>query len=434
MRRDIVHPGAKQLKYEIREIVEFAKKLEQWNIELCWENIGDPVIKGEKISPWMKETISALAMEDSSYSYVDTQGIPETREFLAAAVNDRGGMKITADDIIFFNGLGDAVAKIFGFLKRESRILGPSPAYSTLSSAEAAHSGYDHLTYKLDPENNWQPDLTDIENKIKYNDSIAGILIINPDNPTGAVYPKKTLEKIVALAKQYNIFIICDETYANIVFPGENTASLAEVIDGVPGMALRSISKEIPWPGARCGWIEVYNQHNDENFTLYIQSVLNAKRLEVCSTNLPQKAIPIIMSDKRYPGHLKRRAEMFSNRADEAFEVFSTIDGIYMVKPRGALYFTVVFKDGVLNKSQKLSLDRSDLTQFIKETTAELAPDKQFVYYLLARTGICVVPLSGFASPLLGFRMTLLESDDKKREWVYQTAADCVKEYLGSGK
>ena len=105
--------------------------------------------------------------------------------------------EISDDDIVFFNGLGDAVAKIFGFLKREARIIGPSPAYSTHSSAEAAHSGYSHLTYELDPDNGWMPDLEDIENKIKYNDAIAGILIINPDNPTGAVYPRKILEQIV---------------------------------------------------------------------------------------------------------------------------------------------------------------------------------------------------------------------------------------------
>ncbi|PWG73939.1 aminotransferase, partial [Enterococcus hirae] len=83
------------------------------------------------------------------------QGNPETRRFLADLVNQRGGCQISEDEISFFNGLGDAVGKIFGYLKREARVIGPSPAYSTHSSAEAAHSGYKHLTYKLDPENNW---------------------------------------------------------------------------------------------------------------------------------------------------------------------------------------------------------------------------------------------------------------------------------------
>ena len=432
MRRDLVHQGANQLRYEIREIVEFARSLEKWKIEISWENIGDPVEKGEKVADWMKKIVGDLALNDRSYAYVDTQGLAESRDFLAEQVNARGGLKIGANDIIFFNGLGDAVAKIFGFLKREARILGPSPAYSTLSSAEAAHSGYDHLTYRLDPHNAWQPDLKDIENKVKYNDSIAGILLINPDNPTGAVYPRSTLEKIVQIARENRLFVICDETYANIVFPGEETASLSEVINGIPGMALRSISKEVPWPGARCGWVEVYNKHSDKNFETYINSLLNAKRLEVCSTNLPQRAIPLILGDPRYPGHLKKRAAMFAGRAGQAFNIFSAIEGISTVKAKGALYFTVVFNDGVLKSGQSLALKDQSLKNYIIDKTNGLADDKKFVYYLLAKTGICVVPLSGFASPLKGFRMTLLETDDERRGWIYETTAKAIEEYLAS--
>nr|MCU0824893.1 aminotransferase class I/II-fold pyridoxal phosphate-dependent enzyme [Leptospira sp.] len=189
MRRNIVHSGADALIYEIRQIVAIAKKIEAMGVTITWENIGDPIQKGESIPDWMKEIVSGLVSENKSWAYTATQGDEQTRKFLANKVNERGGSQITHEDILFFNGLGDAVAKIFGFMRREARILGPSPAYSTLSSAEAAHSGYEHLTYELNPNNDWMPDLEDIENKVKYNDSIAGILLINPDNPTGAVYP-----------------------------------------------------------------------------------------------------------------------------------------------------------------------------------------------------------------------------------------------------
>ncbi|WP_028974978.1 pyridoxal phosphate-dependent aminotransferase [Spirochaeta cellobiosiphila] len=432
MRRDIVHPGAGQLRYEIREIVEFAKKLGQWDISIIWENIGDPIAKGEQIESWIKEIISKLTLQDDSYGYVDTQGIQTTREFLSQQVNKRGGAQITPNDIIFFNGLGDAVAKLFGFLKREARILGPSPAYSTLSSAEAAHSGYAHLTYDLDPDQGWQPNLKDIENKVKYNDAIAGILLINPDNPTGAVYPKETLLQIVEIARKYNIFIICDETYANIVFPSYRTAALSEVIGEVPGIALRSLSKEIPWPGARCGWIEVFNQDSDDNFSEYINSLLNAKRLEVCSTSLPQKAIPALLGHPNYPGHLEKRAKVFEDRAKEASQIFDKINGIKMIQPKGALYFTIVFEEGVLKDGQYLSIPNDDLRIFIESNINNLEWDKRFVYYLLAQQGICVVPLSGFASPLKGFRMTLLEVNDGLRREIYQKVGIAIEEYLSS--
>ena len=203
--------------------------------------------------------------------------------------------------------MGDAISKIYAFLRKESRIIGPSPAYSTHSSAEASHSGSPHITYNLLPEKNWLPDMTDMENKIKYNPTISGILIINPDNPTGMVYPKKILEQIVALAKKYDLFIISDEIYRNIAHNADKMFSLAEVIGETPGIAMKGISKEFPWPGSRCGWTETYNKEKDAVFAKYVQSILDAKMLEVCSTTLPQTVIPAIMSDPRYESHIKER-------------------------------------------------------------------------------------------------------------------------------
>jgi aspartate/methionine/tyrosine aminotransferase len=439
MRRDILHPGAGKLKYEIREIVGFARSLERWRIPIRWENIGDPVKKGEPVAPWIKDIVREKAAEDLSYAYSETEGAVGARDFLAAQVNRRSPLpvtpavepvKISAGDILFFNGLGDAVAKVFGFLRREARVLGPSPAYSTLSSAEAAHSGYEHLTYRLDPANNWMPDMEDVELKVRYNDSIAGILLINPDNPTGAVYPVEVLREFVRIAGTYGLFMVCDETYANIVYGGEGTAALSQVIGDVPGIALRSLSKEVPWPGARCGWAELYNRHADPCFDAYVRSLLDAKRLEVCSTSLPQICIPAIMGDSRYPGHLTRRAAMFARRADEAYRALSGIGGVSIVKPRGALYASAVFDPAALEGDRSLPVGEASLEAYIREKIRGVAPDKRFVYWLLASTGICVVPLSGFASELPGFRFTLLEYNDAGRREIYAALGDAVRRYL----
>jgi aspartate/methionine/tyrosine aminotransferase len=432
MRRDIVHEGAGKLTYEIREIVAVAKRLQRAGVEITWENIGDPVQKGEKFPDWMKAIVSDLVMQDQSYAYSDTMGVPATREFLAAKVNERGGCKITADDIVFFNGLGDAVAKVFGFLRREARVIGPSPAYSTLSSAEAAHSGYDHMTYALDPKNGWLPDINELEQKARFNDSIAGILLINPDNPTGVVYTRELLLKIVDIARKNDLFVICDETYTHIVYNGAETVHLSEVIGEVPGMALRSISKEYPWPGARCGWLEVFNKEKSANFQTYLQSLIAAKRLEVCSTTLPQLSIPLIMGDARYPGHLKRRDLMFEGRAKEAYAALSGIEGVKVSLPQGAFYFSVYFDDGVLNDRQRIPIPNPDAQAIVEEIVRGVAPDKRLVYYLLGATGICGVPLTGFCSQRHGFRVTLLETDDAKRRWIYSTLASSIRAYLGS--
>jgi aspartate/methionine/tyrosine aminotransferase len=454
MRRNILHPGAGKLKYEIREIVGFARNLKKWDIPVHWENIGDPVQKGEPVADWIKDIVREKAGEDISYAYSETEGVRSTREFLSDQVNRRPKPKlpesstesdhlqlsdsaekatrIKSEDILFFNGLGDAVAKVFGFLRREARVLGPSPAYSTLSSAEAAHSGYEHLTYRLDPLQDWMPDMDDVELKVRYNDSVAGILLINPDNPTGAVYPVELLQEFVRIARKYGLFIICDETYANIVYGGAKTQALSQIIADVPAMALRSISKEVPWPGARCGWAEIYNRKADSRFDAYIKSLLDAKRLEVCSTSLPQLCIPDILGDPRYGRHLEARAAMFEKRADEMEEAFMGVPGILIKKPRGAFYVTVVFDD-ILNENpdrRSLPVRDDSLRNYIRTETAGLKPDKQFVYWLLASTGICVVPLSGFSSDLPGFRFTLLEYDDVKRKWIFNTMGEAVRAYL----
>jgi aspartate/methionine/tyrosine aminotransferase len=220
------------------------------------------------------------------------------------------------------------------------------------------------------------------------------------------------------------------------VYGGAATQALSQVIEDIPGIAMRSLSKEVPWPGARCGWVEVYNRKADPRFDAYIRSLLDAKRLEVCSTSLPQICIPAILGDPRYAKHLENRAAMFERRADEAYAAFANISGISLRKPRGALYATAVFDAGALEsgggESHFLPLADSTLAEYIREATKEVAPDKRFVYWLLAATGICVVPLSGFASELPGFRFTLLEHNDEKRRWIYKTLGESTQKYLGN--
>jgi alanine-synthesizing transaminase len=433
MRRNIVHVGASSLSYEIREIVGVAHKIASLGQEITWENIGDPIQKGEKVPEWIREHVRGLVEESASWGYCDTAGVPFTREFLTEHVNARpDGVRITPNDIIFFNGLGDAVAKVYGFLRREARVLGPSPAYSTHSSAEAAHSGYAHVTYELDPYNGWMPDVEYIRNKVKYNDSIAGILLLSPDNPTGAVYPREVLEEIADVAREHKLFVIADEIYAHIVYNGNPRLHMSEWIGDVPALAMRGISKEYPWPGARCGWVEVLNRNSDANFASYVDSLLAAKRLEVSSTTLPQMSIPLVMGDPRYEDHLRRREATFSARAQEAYEAFKDCPHVVVNKPGGAFYLTVMFRDGVLNERQTLPIEDPRVRTKIEELVQNVSPDKRFVYYLMGSSGIVVVPLSGFQCSHDGFRMTLLETDNVRRAWIFRTIRKAIDQYVES--
>ncbi|NLO28739.1 MAG: pyridoxal phosphate-dependent aminotransferase [Actinobacteria bacterium] len=434
MRANLVSPSASHLSYAIRDIVKFGEVVRRHGVEVTWENIGDPIAKGETVAPWIRGIMHEVVELNDSWGYCPTEGFLEAREALAAHVNLRPGARVGSNDIIFFNGVADAVAKVYGFLSPHARVIGPSPAYSTHSSAESAHCALPHLTYDLDPDNGWLPDLDDLRRKIEKNPSIAGILIINPNNPTGAVYPVAVLEEIVNLAREFCLFLVADEIYIHMVFPGVETVHLSEVATDVPAIVMRGISKELPWPGSRCGWIEVLNRSADSNFSSYVDSVVAAKRLEVCSTSGPQLAVPRIFGDPRYTGHLAARAQMYADRAKEAGEALQDVPGIRVHPAQGAFYMTVLFEHGALDGENRLTISDSELREVVASQCKGAAADARFVYHLLASRGICVVPLTGFYSPHPGFRFTLLETDDAKRAWIFRTLAEALVEYLESVK
>jgi aspartate/methionine/tyrosine aminotransferase len=434
MRQRLLSEGAKELAYEIREIVKRAVKVQALGMPIIWENIGDPIQKHAQVPAWMKEIISGLVMENSTYSYCPSKGEIETRKFLARLNNERGGVSIHAEDILFFNGTGDAISKLYQFLTHTARVIGPSPAYSTHSSAEAAHASAEPLTYRLDPDNRWYPDLDDLYNKVKYNPNVVGILIINPDNPTGMVYPYETLKRIVEIAEEFKLFLVSDEIYLNITYNGAKAYSLSEVIGDVPGIAIKGISKELPWPGSRCGWMEYLNRDKDPEFARLCSAMDNAKMLEVCSTKLPQLAIPKILSDPRYLPYRQEQNDKVGRRSKLIASIFGKVPQLKFNETYGAFYNTLIFKEGVLKRSQKLKIANPAIQNLVEEWVSEdgIALDKQFVYYLLAAKGICVVPISSFCSDLQGFRVTLLEEDEDLLVNTFTTIREAIEEYIGS--
>ncbi|MGB0347183.1 MAG: pyridoxal phosphate-dependent aminotransferase [Balneolaceae bacterium] len=432
MRQKLLSAGANELSYEIREIVKKAKILQNNGVEIFWENIGDPIQKHAKIPAWIKNIVTELTQNEKTYGYCDSKGELATREFLADRNNRLGGVQITPDDILFFNGLGDAIATLYHYLTPTTRVIGPSPAYSTHSSAEAAHANHHPLTYRLDPENRWYPDMEDLRNQVKYNPNIVAILLINPDNPTGMVYPKEILEEIVELAREYDLFLISDEIYNQITYNGARAYALSEVIGDVPGIAMKGISKELPWPGSRCGWIECYNRDVDPEFNRLCRVLDDAKMIEVCSTTLPQMAIPKILGDHRYERYRSELNEKIGWRSRFISETLQEIPELTFNPTYGAFYNTIVFKEGALNFKQSLPIENPEVKALVEEWVDGVTLDFRFVYYLLGATGICVVPISSFCSDLRGFRVTLLEEDEDLLKQTFTTLRDSIRSYLDS--
>jgi aspartate/methionine/tyrosine aminotransferase len=383
----------------------------------------------------MKDVLMEIIRDDRSYAYSPTKGMDETRKFLADRLNKRGKCQITPEDIIFFNGMGDAIARAYDSMQVDARMIMPEPTYSTHLMAEVHHASFPPNTYRMNPYSGWCPDIRELEQKVKSHRSIVGILVINPDNPTGFVYPVEMLKQIVKIAKDNDLFIIADETYINIVYNGKKTVPFSDIIGDVPAISMKSVSKEVPWPGSRCGWIEIYNADKDPMFARYVDTILRQKMSEVCSTTLPQMAIPRIMTHPEYDNYLRERTSHYEKLSKIAYNILKDVPCIMVNKSNGAFYMTVVFNESVLNNQQSLYIKKKEVRDFVKKLVkGNIENYKRFVYYLLAATGICVVPLTSFFTPLLGFRMTLLDKDVDEFEYVVKTIAEKIVEYIDSGK
>lgn len=211
--------------------------------------------------------------------------------------------------------------------------------------------------------------------------------------------------------------------------------ALSEIIEDVPGFSMKGISKEFPWPGSRCGWIEVYNSDKDPVFSRYIDAILNQKMSEVCSTTLPQIAIPIMLEHPEYQNYLNTRVRHYEKLSNIAYNILKDVPYIMVNRTNGAFYMSVVFNEAVLNNRQTLHIKQTDIRDHIEKLVDDqIEYDKRFVYYLLGATGICVVPLTSFFTSLPGFRMTLLEKDESHFENVVKNIAEKIVEYIESSK
>jgi aspartate/methionine/tyrosine aminotransferase len=156
--------------------------------------------------------------------------------------------------------------------------------------------------------------------------------------------------------------------------------------------------------------------------------------VEVCSTTLPQKAIPLIMSHPEYDAYLDQRRTHYENCSNIAYTILKDVPGIKVNRSNGAFYMSVVFEEDKLTETQTLPIKNPEIRQLVEELVSQpgIALDKRFVYYLLGSTGICVVPISSFCTPERGFRVTLLERNEKEFTRVFHTLAENITAYLNS--
>ena len=440
MRKSLTNDHASFLKYEIREIVDVVQKLKEIDPEfqVNGENIGDPIAKGWRVPQFLKEILieEIRKPNDAAFGYAHSRGNPEVRKWVVELSKKLcPSSTLDYEYVLFTSGLGAAIASLYQMVPAGARLLEPSPTYPSHASMESFNAGKESIFYRLNPHQQWEPDLDHMESQIKAHPEVAGVVVISPNNPTGAVYSRQTLEQLVRLAEKHHLMILADEIYFRMVYNGHQFAHLTDLAQGrVPLIVMRGVSKDVPWPGGRSGWVEFHNVDLDPDYRNYCEAVKKRVLLEVCSVHLPQAILPKFYDHPQFPEWNRQYNAELERNGNTICEILESVDALQVNRPNGAFYVMPLFKEGVLNDRQKLAIPNAEIRKYIDAEVARpgTALDKRFAYYLLGATGICVVPATGFYSPYPGFRITTLERDPAKLRDTYTRLASAIRSYIGS--
>ena len=366
------------ISYEIRDIVARAKKVQATGKKIHWFNIGDPNQFGFKPPEWITSAIID-ALHDPKYSaYCPSEGDPELR----AAVGKIEG--ITPDRVFVTSGLSEGIDFLFQALVNPGdNILLPSPSYSLYNTKLRVSGGTDNY-YQTGKD--FLPDTDDIRKKI--NAKTKAIAVINPNNPTGATYPRAILEEIVNIAGEAGIPIIADEIYDKMTLDEGHSINMRTLTKELPLISGNGISKNFIYPGARVGYLALHGEGMDPLRDVLVK--LCNQRLSV-NWEMQRGALAAFTMPMN---HLEKTHAELRKRRDVIYKGLNSIEGISCVKPTAAFY------------------------SFPQVTTSKFADDRQFVYSLLEETGVLVVPGASFSPCLPGkfFRLVFLAPPEELQE------------------
>ncbi|WP_248700025.1 MULTISPECIES: aminotransferase class I/II-fold pyridoxal phosphate-dependent enzyme [Thermodesulfobacterium] len=317
------------VEYAIRDIVEASQEAKKAGKDLICLNIGDPVKYGFKTPEHIiKAACEALLNNLNSYS--ESTGISEAIEAIKGYALKKG---IQPVDIYITQGASEAIEFAISALANPGdNILLPSPCYP-LYQAIVAKFQIEPRFYYLDEEKDWEIDIDSIEPLI--DDKTKAIVIINPNNPTGAVYSKKTLEKILEIAEEYHLVVLSDEIYDQFILEeGLEHVSIAALTDKVPVLTFNGLSKNYFAPGFRIGWGIVSGP--EEMLKDYIDAIHKLARTRLCASHPLQFAIPAALNQENV--YIKQVIPQLKKRRDLLVDGINSIPCLSCVKPKGAFY------------------------------------------------------------------------------------------------
>jgi len=359
------------IEYAIRDVIVYAKQLAKTGKKLYYLNIGDPVAFDFDTPPHVKQALMK-AVEEGANAYSPSEGLPELRQAISEKERRVNGVDISADDIIVTAGISEGIQMIMAALiDAGDEILLPGPTYPPYISY-AKFFGGKPITYETVEENGWQPNIDDL--RIKISERTCGIVIINPNNPCGALYEEKVVKQILDLAGEHDIPVLSDEIYDQIIYEGKfvSTAYLAK---DVPVIGLNGFSKAYLMTGWRLGYIYFHDQENQ--LQELKQCLEKEARIRLCANTPVQKAGVAALNGPQ--DHIKELVGKLRRRRDYAWKRLNEIEGISCAKPEAAFY---VFPK-------------------IHAVGSKWKTDREFVLELLKETGVLFVHGSGF-DPVYG--------------------------------
>jgi len=383
--------------YAIRNIVAEAKKVEAAGQKVRYLNIGDPNQFGFLTPPHLIEAV-IRAMREGKNGYTPSPGIAEAREAVAADFVSRG-VNVSADRVLITSGTSEGIElALTGIVDDGEEVLVPSPTYP-LYTAVLAKIGAQPAYYRTDHTNAWLPDLDHIRSRITAKTRV--LVVIDPNNPTGAVYPDATRKALIELADAHGLVILADEVYGDLAYDGA-VPPMAALDNQAPIISYSSLSKAYLAPGWRAGWMAVGASPRLDPALSAIKKLADGR---LCSPGPMQYAVTAALTGDRshqvaFRRELRQRAELTTAR-------MNAIPGISCVAPRGAFY-----------AMPKVELPRGKT-------------DADFVLGLLRSKGILCVYGSGFGTaPEDGFFRIVFLATPKELGAIYDEVAQFSRDFL----
>ena len=345
-----------------------AMKMQEEGIPVLKLNTGNPAAFGFGLPESIKNALTGHLEE--GVGYCDFQGMKKSREAICEYERKKGIKGITPEDVFIGNGVSEVVSfALPPLLNDNDEVLVPAPSYSLWGNSVYLAGGKP-VFYLCDEQSKWHPDMADIRSKIT--PKTKALVVINPNNPTGALYPEEVLRQLAQIAREFHLILFVDEIYDRLVMDDLTHISLASLAEDIPVVTMNGLSKSHCLCGYRCGWMVISGpRHLTEE---YRKGVVKLTSMRLCANTLGQMVIPAALEDMETPAAMVRPGGRIYEQRKATIEELKKIDGLSFVKNSGAFYI----------------FPKLDIRKF------QITDDKKFARDLLYATNILLVPGSGF--------------------------------------